>query len=66
MRSRFPALGVAPDIAERVLNHALPGMRKVYDQHDYLPQYRAALDLWGEEFERILAGEPSDSGRRKA
>jgi hypothetical protein len=28
-------------------------MRRVYDQHDYLPETRPALEAWGEELDRI-------------
>ena len=53
VRTRLPGLGVSPDTAERVLGHALQGMRRVYDQHDYLPETRPALEAWGEELDRI-------------
>lgn len=53
VRTRLPGLGVLPDVAERVLGHALPGMRKVYDQYDYLPQTRRALEAWSAELDRI-------------
>jgi integrase len=55
VRTRLPGLGVSPDVAERVLGHALPGMRKVYDQYDYLHQNRSALSAWSAELDRILA-----------
>lgn len=55
VRTRLPRLGIPPDTAERVLGHALPGMRRVFDQHDYLPQTQTALQAWGQELDRILA-----------
>ena len=45
-RSHLAALGVPVLIAERCLNHSLGGLVAVYDQHDYLTERRAALDLW--------------------
>jgi integrase len=54
VRTRLAELGVTPDVAERVLGHVIAGIRRVYDRYDYVPQMRAALDLWGAEFERIL------------
>lgn len=47
-RSHLGALGVNLLIAERCLNHSLGGLIAVYDQHDYLSERRAALDLWTE------------------
>lgn len=45
-RSHLGALGVDLLIAERCLNHSLGGLIVVYDQHDYLAERRAALELW--------------------
>jgi integrase len=46
--------GITPDIAERVLNHALPGLRKVYDHADYRPHVRAALEAWNKRLTEIV------------
>lgn len=46
LRSGLPRIGVSRETAERCLNHALPDMEAVYNQFDYLPQRRAALDAW--------------------
>lgn len=48
--------GVTPDTAERVLDHVLPGLRRVYDHADYRPQVRAALDAWDIRLTAIIAG----------
>lgn len=45
-RSYLSDFGVAPIVAERCLNHRLPGMLGIYDQHDYLEERRAALTTW--------------------
>jgi integrase len=58
VRTRLAELGVTPDVAERVLGHVIAGIRRVYDRYDYVPQMRAALDVWGTEFERILQAIP--------
>jgi integrase len=50
---------IAPDTAERVLNHAITGLRKTYDHADYRPHVKEALRLWDEELSRVLAGKPS-------
>jgi integrase len=45
-RSHLAALGVDIMVAERCLNHSLGGLVAVYDQHDYMAERRAALELW--------------------
>jgi integrase len=47
-RSHLAALGVHVIVAERCLNHSLGGLIAVYDQHDYMTERRAALDLWAD------------------
>jgi integrase len=48
--------GVFPDIAERTINHAVGGIRAVYDHADYRPHIAEALQAWDTELGRILAG----------
>jgi integrase len=48
--------GVPPDTAERVLNHALSGLREVYDHADYRPHVADALGRWDRELGAILKG----------
>ena len=45
-RTHLASLGVQPHIAERCLNHKLPGINDTYDTYDYLDERRAALELW--------------------
>lgn len=47
-RSHLAALGVNLIVAERCLNHSLGGLIAVYDQHDYMTERRAALELWAD------------------
>ena len=52
-------LGVAPHIADKILNHqagTISGVAAVYQRHDFLAERRAALDEWGAHLDRILAG----------
>lgn len=42
-RSLMARAGVRPDIAERVLGHAIPGVEGVYDRHSYRDEKAAAL-----------------------
>ena len=46
MRTQLSALGVPFAVAERCLNHKLPGQGEIYDRHDMLEQRRAALESW--------------------
>lgn len=55
-RTGLSRLGVAHDVAERILNHKLPGMRGVYDRHEPLEEMRAALVKWAEHLARLDAG----------
>jgi len=55
-RTNLSALGVSSDIAERVLGHVLPGVRAVYDRHDYLNEKRDALERWGAHLTKVIAG----------
>jgi integrase len=43
-RSLMARAGVPSDVAEMVLGHAIPGIRRVYDRHSYIAEKRAALD----------------------
>lgn len=53
-RSLMSRAGVNSDIAERVLGHALPGVRGVYDRYAYLADKRRALDALGALLEVII------------
>ena len=43
----------SPDIAERVLAHAVGGIRGVYDKASYLDAKRLALERWSERLRTI-------------
>lgn len=62
-RSHLAALGVNVIVAERCLNHSLGGLIAVYDQHDYMTERRAALELWADF---ILACEVGREWKPKA
>jgi integrase len=53
--SGMTAVAVPPDHVERVLNHALPGMRAIYVRHSFLQEKRAALEAWAAHVARIVA-----------
>jgi hypothetical protein len=48
VRTGLSELGIPFDVAERVLNHAMPGLQFVYDKHSYAREKRRALALWAE------------------
>ncbi|MEO7208120.1 MAG: tyrosine-type recombinase/integrase [Steroidobacteraceae bacterium] len=54
-RTRMAALGIDEHIAERVLNHKIPGMAGVYNMHKYAAEVRAALDKWATHIESLAA-----------
>jgi integrase len=43
-RSLMSRAGVDSEIGERVLGHAIPGVRGVYDRYEYLDEKRDALE----------------------
>jgi integrase len=53
-RSLMSRAGVAADIAERVLGHKIPGVRGVYDRHQYIGEKRDALERLAVLVERII------------
>jgi integrase len=70
-------LGVAPHVADRILNHvqgAIRGVAAVYNRHTYLTERRQALDLWAEKLHAIKAqgtssftsGDCGESSKRAA
>jgi hypothetical protein len=44
-------------VAERCLNHKLPGINDTYDTHDYLDEHRLALNAWAGLLVRLEKGE---------
>ena len=60
---------VSPDISERVLGHAIPGVAGVYDRHAYVEEKREALEALAELLNQIIHPEPANVvplGRRVA
>jgi integrase len=49
---------VTPDDAERVLNHAIGGLRAHYDHADYRPHMQSALERWDAELQAIINPQP--------
>jgi hypothetical protein len=50
-------LGVPPHVADKILNHqggTISGVAAVYQRHEFLPQRKDALDLWGAHISALL------------
>lgn len=57
LRTNFSQLGVPPHVAEKALGHALQGVLRVYDQHDYMTEQRDAFDKWGRKIASLIGAE---------
>jgi integrase len=53
-RTLLSRAGIAPDIAERCLGHAIPGIRAVYDKHTFEHEMAHAFEALAAEIERII------------
>ena len=58
-RSLMSRAGVSSDHAERVLGHVIPGVRGVYDRHEYAAEKRGALEKLDVQIARILRPDES-------
>jgi integrase len=60
VRSKLAALGVAPDIAERCLNHvsAIGTLAAVYDRHNYETEVLSALRRWQRHLAELVEEQP--------
>jgi integrase len=59
-RSLMSRAGVPPDHAEHVLGHLLPGIRRVYDRHQYYDEKRIALQKLAGIIDHIVSA-PADN-----
>jgi integrase len=57
MRTHLSSLGIRSEVAERCLNHKLPGLQGVYNTHDYFAERKAALETWAALLLEIERGE---------
>jgi integrase len=55
VRTKFAKLKINDIVAERILNHSLQGMARVYNQHDYLGEMGEALRLWQQHLLTIVS-----------
>jgi integrase len=53
-RSLLSRAGIAPDIAEKCLGHAVGRIRSVYDKHDFAKEKPAAFEALAAQIDRIV------------
>jgi integrase len=54
--SGMAALGVAPHVADKILNQqggTISGVAAVYQRHEFMKERKQALELWGEHIQRL-------------
>ncbi len=55
--SGMARLGIAPHVADKVLNHqggTISGVAAVYQRHDFLAERKKALEMWGAHVQRAV------------
>jgi integrase len=60
-RSLMSRAGVSPDHAERVLGHAIPGIKGVYDVHEYRDEKAHALEALASLLNTLAPAHSKDS-----
>ena len=66
VRSGLSRLKIAEEAREAVLAHVRPGIKAVYDKHDYLDEKREALELWAARLRSIVEPTPANVVALKA
>ena len=67
--SGMARLGVAPHVADKILNHqsgTISGVAAVYQRHEFLAERRVALDLWGAHVDQLLSERSHEQLKRVA
>jgi integrase len=65
--SGMARLGVAPHVADKILNHqtgTISGVAAVYQRHEFLAERREALERWGNHVGQIFAEAPGELRRK--
>jgi hypothetical protein len=60
VRSRLSRLKISEEAREAVLAHARPGIKGIYDHHDYLDEKTEALQIWGNRLREIVEPPPAN------
>jgi integrase len=59
-------LRVSDLVAETILGHGKKGLQRVYDQHQYLPEMREALELWAGRLRDVVNPPPENLVKLRA
>jgi integrase len=59
-RSLLSRAGVAPDVGERCVAHAITGIRSVYDHHDFRDEKADAFERLASLVDRIINPPPAN------
>lgn len=60
VRTHLSALRIGEEVREAVLAHVRPGIKGVYDKHQYLEEKREALTLWNARLRSIVEPPPAN------
>ncbi len=67
--SGMARLGIAPHIADKILNHqsgTISGVAAVYQRHEFLRERNDALERWGAHVGKIIKEALSERGAKRA
>jgi hypothetical protein len=60
VRTRLSGLRTSHDVAEMIIGHGRKGLARVYDQHGYADEMRAALEAWNARLRMIIMPPPQN------
>jgi hypothetical protein len=58
-------LGVAPHVADKILNHqsgTISGVAAVYQRHEFMRERKEALEVWGKHVQGLSGSRSSQGG----
>jgi hypothetical protein len=61
--SGMARLGVAPHVADKILNHqsgTISGVAAVYQRHEFMRERKKALEVWGKHVEGLSSSRSSN------
>lgn len=59
--SHMTSMGISRLVVAKILNHAEPGVTKVYDRHSYDAEKRQALEAWGAQVLALVGQTTTDT-----